>query len=88
MATILEDAVRVYRERATAETARDRELLRDVESWFTSDDTAYVFSFRRISHELGIDPGWFRQVLARWRSYQHALREGVPRLAHAERLAS
>ena len=88
MAAILEDAVQVYRDHATARSARDRDLLREVEAWFASDEASYPFSFVPISRELGIDPGWFRQVLARWRSYQHALRASVPRVVHTERLAS
>jgi hypothetical protein len=88
MAAILEDAVQVYRDHAAVRTKRDRDLLREVEAWFASDEATYPFSFLRISHELGIDPAWIRQVLARWRSYQRALRADVPRIAHAERLAS
>jgi hypothetical protein len=88
MVAILEDAVQVYRDRATARTARDRDLLREVEAWFASDEASDPFSFVRISRELGIDPAWVRQVLARWRSYQHALRADVPRVMHTERLAS
>jgi hypothetical protein len=89
MAAILEDAVHVYRDHAAARTQRDRGLLREIEAWFSSDESTYPFSFLRISHELGIDPGWVRQVLAGWRSYQQAaLRTDLPRIAHTERLAS
>ena len=85
MAAILADAVDVYGDHEAARTRRDRDLLREVEAWFRSDDAAYPFSFLRICHELGIDPRWFRQVLARWRAYQQALRTDVPTI---QRLAS
>jgi hypothetical protein len=88
MAAILEDAVRVYRDHATARTARDRDLLRDVEAWFASGEAAHPFSFLRICDELCINPDWARQVLGRWRTYQHALRDGVAQVAQTERLAS
>ncbi len=85
MAAILEDAVQVYRDHMSPRTKGDRQLLREVEAWFASNDALYPFSFLRISHELGIDPRWFRQVLARWRAYRDALGTDLPRI---ERLAS
>ena len=88
MAAILEDAVQVYGEHAAAPTKRDRDLLREVEAWLTSDEASYPFSFLRICDELCVDPAWVRQVVAGWRSYQRALHDGVPRVAQVERLAS
>ena len=85
MAAILEDAVDVYRKSEAARTKRDRDLLREVEAWLRSDDTASPFAFLRICRELAIDPRWFRQVLSRWHGYQQTLRSDVPAI---DRLAS
>jgi hypothetical protein len=83
LAAILEDAIEVYRDHAEMRRRHDRELLHEVETWFASDDAGYPFSFRRICVELGVDAAWVRQVLARWRAYQHALRDGVRPLPQA-----
>lgn len=85
MAAILEDAVEVYRKHGTTRGRHERELLHEVGAWFASDEASYPFSFRHVCRELDVDAEWVRQVLARWRSYQHALRAGVPRVAEADR---
>ena len=88
MAAVLDDAAQVYFDHVAARTKRDREALRKVETWLASDDASSELSFRRICDELAVDPAWFRQVLARWRSYRHALRRGTSRPGRANPLAS
>jgi hypothetical protein len=88
MASILEDAAEVYFDHAAGRSKRDRDLLRAVEAWLASDAVSSPFSFLRICDEICVDPAWVRQMLARLRSRQHALRGGAPQLAHGERLAS
>jgi hypothetical protein len=87
MAAVLEDAVHVYAGRAEARTRHQRELVRDVDAWFETDDAGAPFAFRRVADELGFDPGWFRRVLARWRAYDQTLHGTAPVVA-LERLAS
>lgn len=63
MAAILEDAINVYRSHADA-TANDRRRLHaQARRWLASDDTTWVFSFRRITEALGIEPHGVRRRL-------------------------
>ena len=63
MAAILEDAINVYRSHAEA-TANDRRRLHaQARRWLASDDTTWVFSFRRITEALGIEPHGLRRKL-------------------------
>ena len=61
MLGILEDAVNVYCQRHAGRLGL--RAFREVEKWFTSPDTSYVFSFERICETLGLDASWLRRGL-------------------------
>jgi hypothetical protein len=63
MAAILEDAINVYRSYADATTNDRRRLHAQARRWLASDDTTWVFSFRRITEALGIEPKGLRRRL-------------------------
>jgi len=63
MAAILEDAINVYRTHANAATNDRRRLHAQARRWLASDDTTWVFSFRRITEALGIEPSGLRRKL-------------------------
>jgi hypothetical protein len=59
MAAVLEDAIDVYRH----PRANRRELTRETEAWFRSDDPTWLLSFARICQTLGLDPHAVRAPL-------------------------
>lgn len=67
MVAILEDAVDVYRKQASARDRKRRQLFEDAEGWIESPDRSWIFSFENICDVLGIDAGYLRQGLRRWK---------------------
>lgn len=63
MAAILEDAINVHRSYANATTNDRRRLHAQARRWLASEDTTWVFSFRRITEALGIEPHGLRRRL-------------------------
>jgi len=63
MAAILEDAINMYRSHADATTNDRRRLHAQARRWLASDDATWVFSFRRITEALGIEPHRVRRRL-------------------------
>ena len=70
---VLEDGVRCWQLHATRTTARDQRLFREVDEWVASDDDTSPFTFVVICQLFGIDPGYLRAGLRRWRERQRAL---------------
>ncbi len=67
MLAVLEDAVHTYQLGCRADGAA-RRPFQETERWFTSDDTAWPFSFVTICQVWGLDPDYVRAGLARWRT--------------------
>lgn len=67
LAAVLEDAVHMFQQLHGAQRFRGRRLFREVENWFASERTDHLFTFVRICDVLGLDAGWIRSGLARWR---------------------
>lgn len=42
---------------------KNRILIQQAKDWFKSDNLTYIFSFRNVCEDLGIDPDCFRQDL-------------------------
>jgi hypothetical protein len=59
MASVLQDAIDVYRHPQT----KDRYQVRETEAWLRSDDRSWLFSFVRICETLGLDPHAMRAAL-------------------------
>ena len=68
MVAILEDAVEVYRKQAGARDRKRRLLFEDAESWIESGDRSWIFSFENICDVLGIEAGYLRGGLRRWKA--------------------
>jgi hypothetical protein len=62
MVAVLEDAVDVYRH-VRVVGRRNRNLLRETESWLRSDDRSWVFSFCSICDAFELDPRVIRATL-------------------------
>jgi len=70
MLAVLEDAVGAYQKYCTAPGRRAKRLFTEAEEWFLSDDRSWPYSFANICEALGMEPGYLRSGLARWRDNQ------------------
>jgi hypothetical protein len=76
---VLEDAIHCYQKHLLARNRNDRQLFEDAERWImgwdvahsshTTDDTP-TFSFENVCEVLGLDAGYLRSGLRRWRAAQ------------------
>ncbi len=67
---VLEEAVVTFQRHAVDQGRRGRRLFREAEEWVGSDDICWPCSFRNICDVLGLDAGYLRQGLRRWRDRQ------------------
>jgi hypothetical protein len=70
MQAILEDAINTFRLHVGAKSGRQRKLFLDAQRWIWSKNEDWPFSFENICTVLGLDPGFLRNGLARWKE-QH-----------------
>jgi hypothetical protein len=63
---VLEEAIGTFQRYATATDRNSRALFADVEAWFASEDTAWLYSFIGICDAVGIDATYVRSGLGRW----------------------
>jgi hypothetical protein len=68
MRAVMEDAVRCYQKQFVPGSRRDSKLAREAMSWFFDDDTTWPYSFLNLCYALGLDPGYIRRGLRRWRN--------------------
>jgi len=47
------------------DSRREKQLFREVEEWFLSQDTDWLYAFENICSHLGFDPGSIRTGLQR-----------------------
>ncbi len=74
MLAVLEDAVTCFQKCFTARDRIGTSLFREVEEWILLQGKSdWLFSFDNICETLGLDPGYIREGLQRWR--YHRLRE-------------
>ena len=85
MLALLEDAIVCFQDNFSTECKRKKALFEDAERWILDRDASYIFSFENICDVLGLDAGYLRDGLMRWK--QSA--QGVPQVKeHRKRLAS
>jgi hypothetical protein len=77
---VLEEAVVTFQRYSDDPGRRGRRLFREAAEWMGSEDMGWPCSFRNICDVLGLDPGYVRQGLRRWRDTQCA--SGVLRAPH------
>ncbi|MCS6926068.1 MAG: hypothetical protein NZ578_09225 [Candidatus Binatia bacterium] len=65
---VLQEGVETYMKYATATSRRGKRLFREAEDWIMQDDPTWLCSFVSICHILGLDPGYVRLGLRRWRA--------------------
>lgn len=64
---ILEDAIRTYQDNASAQHKRGKRLFQETEEWITLTGRDWIFSFENVCETLGLDAGYVRQGLLRWK---------------------
>jgi hypothetical protein len=69
---VLEEAVVTFQRYAAEQGRRGRRLFREAEDWMGSEELRWPCSFRNICDVLGLDPGYLREGLRRWRDEQQA----------------
>jgi hypothetical protein len=63
---VLEEAVGTLQRYVIGTDRHSRAVFTDVEAWFASEDTAWLYSFIGICDALGIDATYLRSGLGRW----------------------
>ncbi len=72
MLAVLEEAVADFQRHVVA-TGRDaRRCFREAQAWFDSNTVGWPYSFTNICQALGLDAGYVRVGLRRWRDAQRA----------------
>ena len=67
MRAVLEDALHCVAKQFSHRGRRPQRLAREAEAWFFADDEHWPFAFVNICAVLGLDPGYVRRGLTRWR---------------------
>jgi hypothetical protein len=72
MLAVLEDAVGTFQKYVASSTRRGQRLFAEAEEWFGEPATEWPFGFESICQALGLEPGYIRNGLGRWRDAQRA----------------
>ena len=67
MLAVLQDAVLCFQEHVMARCKRKQSLHRDAEEWISNSDRSYLYSFDNVCETLGLDAGYMRAGLLRWK---------------------
>ncbi|HWP57853.1 MAG TPA: hypothetical protein VNL14_08200 [Candidatus Acidoferrales bacterium] len=73
MLAVLEDAVLCFQGNLLAQDAKKKALFRDAEAWIMEQSRDWIFSFESVCESLGLDPGYLRAGLLRWKEKKMAL---------------
>jgi hypothetical protein len=64
---ILEDAINSFQNNLTAQGGKGKKLFDEAEEWILEQDGYWLFSFESVCEVLGLNPGYVRQGLLRWK---------------------
>src|SRR5215475_2595322 len=67
MLAVLQDAVFCFQENIATHDPRKKILFQDAEAWIMEPAKDWVFSFENICEVLGLDPGYVRAGLLRFK---------------------
>ncbi len=74
MLAVLEDGVTCFQKHISTQDEKGKKLLSEAEGWVSMEQNGdWLFSFDNICETLGLNPGYIREGLQRWR--HHRLRE-------------
>ena len=74
MLAVLEDAINCFQSNLFATHPKERQLFHEAEEWLMADRPDSPFSFRNVCSVIGLDPGYVRRGLQRWREREQAAR--------------
>jgi hypothetical protein len=69
---VLEDAVSCFQKYLFARDRKGRALFREIEEWIFEEENGWIFSFKNTCEALGLEPGYVRQGLLRWKEKELA----------------
>jgi hypothetical protein len=69
---LIEDAVYCFQKYSGSNREKERRLSADAEAWFFSDHRGWPLSFLNVCDLLGLDPGYLRSGLMRWKEQKLA----------------
>lgn len=67
MRAVLEDAIECFQKQFVNTSRRTQRLAQEAEAWLFSDEEHWPFSFVNICAVLGVEPGYLRQGLRKWK---------------------
>lgn len=67
---LLQDAVECYQKHFRSRDPKARQLFLDAETWITSEDREWAFSFSNVCDLLGLNPECIRDGLINWKAKQ------------------
>jgi hypothetical protein len=67
MLAVLEDAMRTYKDGVDSPIPAKRVEAFKVEAWVMSDDTDWPFAFVNVCNAVGLNPGYVRTAMRKWR---------------------
>ncbi len=89
MLAVLEDAVTRFEGYFAARDKTKTRLFREAEEWILQQEKSdWLFSFDNVCETLGLNPGYIREGLLRWRHLRLSERDGVRLRVNQSRYAS
>jgi hypothetical protein len=67
MCAVIEDAVDAYLKHAATARPDHRDRFSEAEAWIESNDRSWLYAFETICDYLGLDAGYLRNGLRRWK---------------------
>jgi hypothetical protein len=72
MVAILEEALADYQRCCKARDKKGMKRFADAQAWIVNTDSEWIFSFINCCEVLGVEPGYLRQGLLRWKQKKQA----------------
>jgi len=89
MLAVLEDAVTCFQVHFAARDKKKTRLFRKAEEWILLQEKSdWLFSFDNVCETLGLNPGYIREGLLRWRQFRLRERDRVQLRVTKRRYAS
>ncbi len=78
MLAVLEDAITCFQVHFSARDKQKTRLFREAEEWILLQEKSdWLFSFDNVCETLGLNPGYIREGLLRWRHFRLRERDRV-----------
>ena len=77
MLAVLKSALESYQEFAFADDAKEQEMFDEAAAWIASSNDEWLFSYRSICENIGVDPEYLRRRLRQWRDRGPLPRQAV-----------